>query len=162
MKKDLLEYINGQKNAIRDEFIVSRESTGSAELIHIQHPEMDRELYTLWHSSNKKKSTEKPKNTGGKKPYTMLMKGSTSKLSIEAAGLFCKIIDGYMEWNTGKVIYKDRSMTQADMRVLFKVAQRKLKQALAELASGEIIVYDSSARAYYVDYNAAKRGGKSK
>lgn len=175
MKKETLEYLRGERNAVKDEFIISREKTDTAELLHISHPDIEEPLYQLWHTTKCKKVVSckgeiggpvKPKHTGGKKPYVMLVQeagqGEDADLSIEASALLWKLIrGGHVEWHTSRLIRKrDKvSLTRVMMQEMLKVGAVKIKRALSELTAKKILTYDRSARAYFIDRKLVKKGG---
>jgi len=179
VKKEMLEYLRGERNAVRDEFILSREKSRGSELVHVSHPELEESLYDLWSPAKHKKrhplvneqsakaqdEVAQPKNTGGKRPYIMLMEdnsGIDDGLSLEASGLLYKIFrGGHVEWHTGKVIHKrdKKAMTFNLMSKQFKIGKKKLRRLLAELTSKKVVKYDTGKRAYFTDRKLAKKGG---
>lgn len=175
MKKETLEYLRGERNAVKDEFIISREKTDTAELLHISHPGIEEPLYQLWHTTKCKKvvsckgeigESVKPKHTGGKKPYVILVQevgqGEYSDLSIEASALLWKLIrGGHVEWHTSRLIRKrdKAALTKAMMQKMLKVGAVKIKRALSELTAKKVLTYDRSARAYFIDRKLVKKGG---
>ena len=181
MKKELLDYLNGVTNAVRDEFILSREKSGDSELLYLSHQEFGDPLYTLWSSAKSRKRKVKksailepiavekvvevkPKNTGGKKPYTMIMEDQPElfdAMSIEASGLVMKLIGGgHIEWHTGRLIRKrdKKSMTYA-MFLDLNIKPTKLRKAMVELSKNKIISYSRKERAYFISRGIAKKGG---
>lgn len=175
MKKETLEYLRGERNAVKDEFIISREKTDTAELLHISHPDIEEPLYQLWHTTKCKKVVSckgeigepvKPKHTGGKKPYVVLVQEvgqvEDAALSIEASALLWKLIrGGHVEWHTSRLIRKrdKAALTKAMMQEMLKVGAVKIKRALSELTAKKILTYDRSARAYFIDRKLVKKGG---
>lgn len=173
MKKQLIEYINGNVNVVQDEFILSRERSGRSELIFVNTPGSEKPMYALWNSkkdakAHKLKKIEKeytieqatPKGTGGELAYLMVMLReleSTSKLSIEASGLLLKLFS-CVEWNTCRVVRKrdGAALTQQMMSEKFKIGTRKLKQAIAELREMKILRYEG--RAYYMNKALIRKG----
>lgn len=173
MKKQLIEYINGNVNVVQDEFILSRERSGRSELIFVNTPGSEKPMYALWNSkkdakAHKLKKIEKdcvieqvmPKGTGGELTYLMVMQGELENikgLSIDASGLLLKLFS-CVEWNTCRVIRRrdGAALTQQMMSDKFKIGTRKLKLAIAELRKMKILRYEG--RAYYVDKTLIRKG----
>ncbi len=187
MKKEMIEYLNGDRNAVRDEFILSRERSGSSELVRVSIPEVDEPLYSLWKSAKKRRKLRipveeepdiieqaqvkeqaaeqpQPKHTGGKKPYVMLMEGKSEEirgLSLEASGLLLKLFyGGCIEWHTGRIISKldKRPLALSAMAKRFKVGKNRLRQIMAELSAVGMVRYDPKKHAYFADRSIARKG----
>lgn len=186
MKKELFEYLNGQRNAVKDEFIVSRQKTkGAVEKVFLTHPDIKEPLYALWHNTKKSKKGKyrvaekqpdehefkiervKPKHIGGKSPYVMLMEGKTRKadpLPFKAAGLLFNLVYcGNIEWHTGRVIRKrdEKTMTVKMLSKQFKVGISKMKDMVSELTATGIMTYDKNKKAYFVSRDIVKKGVSS-
>jgi hypothetical protein len=184
VKKELLEYLTGRRNAVKDEFILSREKSGQSELLYVSHAEMKDPLYALWSGPKSKKKRYrqvegepqpdaiikyeevKPKHTGGKQPYVMLMEGKSkdiNDLSMGASGLLLKLFyGGHIEWNTGRIIRKcdKKSMTLPMFVEQFNAGEREMKRAVVELSANGVMTYNRSKRSYFVSRNLAKKGGR--
>jgi len=164
MKKETLEYLRGERNATMDEFILSRERTHSSELVYINHPELPEPLYTFWSSrGNKGRSKRKPKHTGGKKPYVMLMVEELVSLMRkglppESAG-YLLYLAPFIEWGTGRLVFgrKKRQMTVSDIEKVFRKSRRATLYIIAELRRHDLIIY-SSEEGYFVSRDLIKRG----
>lgn len=166
--------MSGERNAVKDEFILSRERSGASELVRVSHPDIEEPIYALWSGVKKHKpqtpqldgavETVIPKHTGGKKPYVMLMEGSKGiiiGLSLEASGLMLKLFyGGHIEWHTGRIISKQdkKSMAIAGMSKWFKVSRGKLRKILTELSAGGVVRYDPKKHAYFADRSIARKG----
>lgn len=181
MKKETLEYLNGVRNATRDEFILSREKTGNAELIFVSLPETQKPLYALW---NNKKLAQKfvmksdpkemvkfelvsPKGTGGKEVYVSLMltaldKLNERKLSLVAAGAMLKLSNS-IEWNTGMVCRKrdGKSLTRKMIAKVLGVGTSKTKAIISELSRLEVLYYDKKKQAYFFNTKYIRKGAIS-
>ncbi len=163
VKKETLEYLCGDRNAVKDEFIISRETTGAAELVRVSHPEMEEPIYALWQTTKRrKKEGSRPKHTGGKKPYVILLYENKINLSLEASGLLLKIIQGgCIEWHTGRLIRKrdKRTMNVNMMMKEFNLGRLKLNRLMLELTTKGALNYDKSSRAYFIARDLVKKGG---
>ena len=171
MKKETQEYILGERNATRDEFILSREKAGNAEYISVSLPNRPEPIYTLWTKKPQRtKATGaagqivKPKHTGGKRPYIMLMQDQQdilNKLSMDAAGLLLKIMGGgFIEWDTGRIIDRrsKKPLTISMVRARYKLDTTKTKTLIKELTENKVIKYDRKQRSYFFNANFAKKG----
>lgn len=180
MKRETLDFISGNRNCIKDEFILGREKSGRNELIFITLPELDRPLYALWNSpktkmryvQKKRESTDPesdeikiektvPKGTGGKPSYVMFMVGEFEniKLSVEARGVITGLF-GSLEWNTGRVCRKrdKKSLTVSMMAKLLGISNYKVKKALKELIAVGVMNYDKNKKAYFISRKFVKKG----
>lgn len=174
MSKQLIDYINGETNVVRDEFILSREKNKNGELIFVNAPDTETPMYVLWNSNKLAKKYKikeqdgeciiekvKPKGTGGKPAYLMLFQGSLDKveeLSAEAAGLLLKLLP-CVEWNTCRLIQKKdkKSLTRQLMSEKFSIGILKLKKQLSELTNKGFIEYRN--KAYYLNEAFVRKGG---
>ena len=179
MKKETMEYLRGERNVAIDEFIVGRERAGNAELIFVSLPNIEKPLYALWNSKktvNKykvkrdKESAEvifefvKPKGTGGKTMYVMLMPNAINelneeKISIDAAGMILKLID-CIEWNTGRIYRKrdKKSMTKSMLSTFLNIGDSKLTSIIRELRNLNVIFYDRKKKAYFFNPKFIRKG----
>lgn len=172
MKKETQEYILGIRNATRDEFILSRESTGNAEYVNVCLPDMEEPIYALWTKKPKKRNgsartgeiVNKPKHTGGKRPYIMLMQDNNdiiNKLPLEAAGLMLKLLTGgFVEWDTGRIIDRrtKKPMTRENIKNRYRLSPKDTKTIFKALTDSNIIKYDQKERAYFFNAQFAKKG----
>lgn len=176
MKSELVEYINGERNVVRDEFIIGRERSKNSEYIVVGIPGYEEPLYALFNSlKNRRKfkvnkdeiatiEEELPRGTGGKPAYVMLMSNVfdvVDMLSADACGLLMKLIP-CVEWNTSRLIRQrdKKPLTQKMMRRQFRIYDKKLKSLLRELQKHKLIYYNSKARAYYMDNDLIRKGLK--
>jgi len=159
VRSDIAKYISGERNAIKDEFILSREKCGSSEYVQVQHPELPEPIYTFWHT---RKKANAPKHTGGKKPYAMimieelirLMKGG---LPAEATG-YLIYLTPYIEWGTGKLIYGrgKRQMKFADIMKVFGKSYKTTQAIIAKLKDHDLLAYTKEG--YFISRELIKRG----
>ncbi|MFA5629802.1 MAG: hypothetical protein WC958_06150 [Dehalococcoidales bacterium] len=167
LKQPLKDYILGKKNIVQDEFIISREknSKTNCEFVYVQHPEMDNPMYTFWHSLRGGGKNKKPKHTGGKKPYAMLMIENLIGLMedgmpAEYAGYLLYLVP-YIEWGTGKLLYgrKKRPMRSGDITAVFKKKRRSVFLVLAKLKEYNLLYY-VPGEGYFVSREIIKRGAR--
>lgn len=178
VKKETEEYIRGERNATRDEFILSREKAGNAERIYIsvvcENNQEPVRIYETWAKKCKRipvstpditnipQKSPPPKNTGGKRPYVMIMQDrNIDDLSIEARGLlFTIFIRNNIEWHTGKLINRrtKKPLAIKDISMLANVGILKTKGILAQLEKQKILSYNNSAKAYFINQDFAKKG----
>lgn len=175
----MLEYLHGERNAVRTELVLSREKGKKAEYVCVSIPGVEQSIpiYKGWARPLKRKyqeiasittvegETKKPKHTGGKRPYIMVMQDKTDitdNLSVNASGLLFKLFcGGYVEWHTGRVIERrsKKAMTVSKMQKKFDVKNIELKAILKELSEKHVMTYNKSKRAYFIDRSIAKKGG---
>lgn len=172
MKKQLIDYINGNVNVVQDEFILSRERSGKNELIFVNTPGTEKPMYALWNCKKETKAHKlkkidddyaieqaKPKGTGGELAYLMVMLAEleNTNLSVEASGLLLKLFP-CVEWNTCKLIRKrdKASLTQKMMVEQFYIGELKLKRMLSELRKAKVLRYEH--RAYYLNKALVRKG----
>lgn len=164
LRNGLKEYLSGMKNAVRDEFIISRERSKKtdSELVFIQHPEMREPLYTFWHT---RRSGKKPKHTGGKKPYVMLMVEGLIELMekgmpAEYAGYLLYLVP-YIEWGTGRLLYgrTKRSMKFRDIQKIFDRSYVTTLKIISRLKQYNLLTHTKEG--YFISRDIVKRGGKN-
>ncbi|MFA5322141.1 MAG: hypothetical protein WC373_05650 [Smithella sp.] len=178
MKKETIEYLNGNRNVVKDEFVIGRERTSNnQELIFVSLPESEKPMYALWNSKKTAKQFVKeneneeikfkrvsPKGTGGKKSFVMLMPNAFNEIgkdefSIEAAGAIIKL-SAHIEWNTGRLVGKrnGKALTRQMISELLNVGVSKAKTILNELNKLGIIRYDNKSQCYFVDGKFIRKG----
>ncbi len=168
MRANINRYLNGEINAVRDEFVLSRERARDAELIYISHPEREQPIYQFWQSTARRKRQEvsearQPKHIGGKQPYVMLMIRDLVRL-MEAgmppkyAGYILYLVP-YFEWGTGRLICgrKKRSMIFDDLVQVWGVSRVTCQRVVRALKEYGIISHTTDG--YYVSRKFAKKGG---
>lgn len=183
-EKELMEFMHGERNAIRGDLVISRERTDTSEYYYVSSPENDefRPILKGWAKKIRVPKTEpmatieevsvaeaavksSRHSTGGKRPYVMVMQDKeaiVNKLSINAFGMLMKLVCfGYVEWGTGKVINRrtKKSLTAKMIceKLGLKIAEGK--PLLAELTDSKALRYDRSQKAYFIDRTLAKKGG---
>jgi len=165
MKNEIYDYLRGTKNVVRDEFIISREKSKktNSEFVYVQHPEIDEPLYTFWHSY--RKSGKKPKHTGGKKPYAMLMIERLIELMengmpAEYAGYLLYLVP-YVEWGTGRLLYgrKKRLMKFKDIQKTLGRSYVTTQNIISELKKYNLLTY--TREGYFVSREIVKKGRKT-
>lgn len=161
MDKKLLEYLAGDCNVTTANVIISREITPTGmQYIHISCG--DRVIYEFW--SNPNKSDKKPKHTGGKKPYVMLMVDEVEKLKLDGVKNIEELIGclaclgKYVEWSTGRVIHKrtKKPFKYKDLQSMFSFGKRKLDQVLKQLKEYDLLV--NTQEGYFISNRIIKKG----
>lgn len=174
MKKETREYVLGERNAVKDEFILSRETIGNVEHVYVSLPEDENPIHDFWTKRGRRikakpgdintevVSAPGPKHTGGKRPYIMLMQDRpVSELSFDArAFLFTIFCENFIEWHTGKVVDRrsKKPLTTKKMAKTFGIGIVRLKKVVSELESKGIISYNSRQSCYIVSQDFAKKG----
>lgn len=174
LKKEIAEFLRGERNAVRDEFILSRERVRNSERIRLSVVEDQEELIPLYDTWSKKckriqlssaleaEPQKAPKHTGGKRPYIMVMQDrDIDGLSIEARGfLFTIFYKNNIEWHTGRLINRrtKKSLTSTAISKDFNIKSADLKAILNELKKAKILAFDNKQKAYFVSQDFAKKG----
>lgn len=174
MEKELVEYINGQRNSVSACFHMSRETMNNSERIYIGIPEAKDTLYAFYNSKTKHVKCEKVQDssgfaftqlpaagTGGKDAYVMLMVAEFEKLtnlSLEAKGMLLSFSTAYLEWNTGRLIrQRDKTpLTKNKMCKLFNLSPGTVKKIIDELISAGAVKYEN--RQYFMSRKLIKKG----
>ena len=124
MDKGLTDFPSGFTNtAICTGMTVMRESINGVELITFL---IDSKPYvSLWRNPSKKDTKDKPKHTGGKKPYLMLMIEAINELKgddIDIAVGSAALLGNNIRWNTGLVIDKrtKKPLLYKDLKEIYK------------------------------------------
>jgi hypothetical protein len=180
LKKETMEYLRGERNAVKDEFVIGRERAGNSELVFVSLPESEKPLYALWNSKKAAKDYKKsenagevtferitPKGSGGKESYVMLMPFAIVELknkniSLDSAGAIFKLAD-CIEWNTGRIYHKrdGKSMTREMILKSLGIGNMKMKTILRELKKLDVIYYDNKKHSYFVNRKFIRKGAVS-
>jgi len=179
LKKETLEFLNGQRNAVKDEFILGREKAGSSELIFVSLPNGEKPIYALWNSKKTVKKYEKKEDksgevvfkkvvscgTGGESAYVMLIDNMISKLrkkniSLNASGAILQLTN-YLEWNTGRLYNKRNkiSLTKEMISKILKIGKQKTNNVLKELKELDVLYYNNKESAYFMNMKYVRKGG---
>jgi hypothetical protein len=158
MNKELMDYLDGNKNAILLNVVIGRESSKDSEHITISL-EDGTELYKFWNGKNKKSDT--PKHTGGKKSYAMLFVEAIEKhvdLSDAAISFIVKRIPN-IKWNTGLLINKrsKKPLLFEDLEKLSGKSKKTLLNTIKELKQENILLHDKEG--YKVSKDFIRKGG---
>ena len=167
VKSDFLKYLSGEKNAVRDEFILSREKSNGNELVFVSHPEISKPVYSFWRAGGKEKnSNQNPKHTGGKKPYAMVMLNELVSVlgkgvPIELIGYLVALAP-YAEWGTGRLVCgrKKRKMQVADIEKVFRKSRRTTLNTLSTLKKHGLL--SCTDEGYFISSHLIKKGRTKK
>lgn len=164
MDKDLYKYLTHASNIFVGELKITRDVAGNGwEYIRVCLPD-GTELYAHWHNPKKKPRDSPPKNTGGKKPYLMLMIDEIEKLREDGVQNVEELI-GYIvclgkniEWNTGRLIHKrtKKSLRYVDLLKIYGCSKPKLNKMLRLMKENDLIYHTDSG--YYVSSKYIKKG----
>jgi hypothetical protein len=173
MEKELLEYLNRQRNSVSACFHISRENMTNAERICVGIPDANDTLYSFFTSKNKIVRYEKmqdasgfvytplpPAGTGGKEAYVMLMLAEFEKLpglSLEAKGMIMSFLP-CIEWNSGRLInQRDKiPLTKDKVGKKLKLNPKTVKKIIDELVSANIIKHQN--KEYFISRDFVKKG----
>lgn len=170
MEKQLLRFLNKETNAVKIEVVVSREMLpGGIEHLITTTADNDRLLLCeQWKHPVKKRNSDSPKHTGGKKPYIMLMVEEVEKLrqsgvkNVEELVGFLACLGKYIEWNTGRLIKKrsKKPLRHKDLQGIFTCGNRKLNRVLNDLREHELIF--NTEEGYFISTRLIKKGKTKK
>jgi hypothetical protein len=117
---------------------------------------------------SKRKRSDNPQNTGGKKPYLMLMIDEVFNLKKDGVKNVEEMI-GYLvslgkniEWNTGKLIHKrsKKPLLYKDILKLYGCGNRKLNRLLNEMQEHDLLFHTEEG--YFISPKFIKKGRMNK
>jgi len=169
MDKELAKFINHEVNAVKVEVIISREKTNNGtEYIQIS-PKIGndyKQMYSFWHNPNKKVRgpDDKPKHTGGKKPYVIVMYQEVMKLKEKGVKNARELVSYLMcigdniEWNTCKLINKrtKKPLKRTDVEKLFDCGKNKFDKLMAQMKKYDLLYKTNEG--YFVSTKYIKKG----
>jgi hypothetical protein len=182
MDKELIEFLNGDRNFYVGELNIGREKTSKTEFIVVGSPSFDKPLYSFFNTEKLKKLKEKysvkqtengfviekrnQKGTGGKPAYVSVILnefGKTRrKLSFESIGFLMGLVE-CIEWNTGRIIrnHDGVPMTMKMICSYLDIGQVKFKKLMSELSENNVINFNHKKKAYFVNQNILRKGIKA-
>lgn len=170
MDKNLSDFLEGNTNIVNLDVILSKELAPNGSE-HIRMLWKDHLLYEFWYNPIKRDKGDKPpKNTGGKKPYVMLMIGELKKLKNsehkiknlnEVIGCLT-ILSEFIEWNTGRLINKrsKKSLKYDDLLRELGYGENKFRGILKTLKDNDLLINKSEG--YFISNRLIKKGSKNK
>lgn len=179
MDKNLLSFINKETNVyIIGNFMKQREikSDGWEFYTETIIDPLDRSKNVVWHTywvnPHEKKSKDKPKHTGGKKSYSMLMteelKATREKLkkngvkNAEEVLGYMFILTEHSEFNTNKLIHKrnKKPLQYKDLQELFDCSNNKLNKMINILKDNNLL--SNTNEGYFISQQFIKKGKSQK
>lgn len=179
MDKNLLDFINRKTNVvIIGNLMKSREvkSNGwefyTETIIYPLDRSKDVVWHTYWINPKEKKTNDKPKHTGGKKPYSMLMteelKATIEKLkengvkNAEEVLGYMFILTEYSEFNTNKLIHKrnKKPLQYKDLQEVFDCSSNKLNKMIKILKDNDLL--SNTNEGYFISQDFIKKGKSQK
>lgn len=169
MDKELLKYINKETNVlIQGNIKITRDTTPQGvENINVFVMDKGDELplyNNIWYDPNKNKSDKKPKNTGGKKPYLMLMVSEIEALrekgvkKVEELIGYVVCLGNYIEWNSGRLIHKrsKKPIQYKDLQEIYKCGNNKLNKMIKLMKDNDLLYYTDEG--YFISQKYIKKG----
>lgn len=160
--EDVFRYLLGETNVVMLQCTICREQApNGSQYITIRSGE--RTIYAFWHTPDSEKG-KKPKHTGGKKPYVMLMTQEIVELrkqgvpNVEELIGFMVCLGRNVEWGTGKLV-KGRKKTPIrykDLLDMFSCGKRKLDRVLKQMQ--EYGLLSNTNEGYFVSTKLIKKG----
>ena len=125
------------------------------------------EYRKFWHNPKITEVDKKPKHTGGKKPYLMVMINEIEKLrdqgvkNVEELIGYVACLGKYIEWNTGRLIHKrsKKPIQYKDLVEIYKVSKPKLNKMINLMKEYDLLYYTDEG--YFISSKYVKKG-KSK
>ena len=155
---------------VNGNFTITREKTSNgSEYIRVL-PENKTtegmELYTFWYNpkSENKDPSKKPKHTGGKKPYVMLMVDEMEDLkekgvkNVEELIGYVVSLSKYIEWHTGKLIHKrsKKPLKYKDLQQIYGCSNKKLNKMINLMKEHDLLYYTDEG--YFISSRFIKKG----
>lgn len=186
MDKNIKEYQEKQKNVLyfhdecgnriakltRDITDNNYEYLNLIAVDNVEGKEKDYDWYTgIWYNPNKKKPKDpkKPKGTGGKEPYMLIMQNRLIDLrkelrdkgikNVEEIIGYLFILSQYIQWSTGKLVKKKRSkkpLQYNDMVEIFDCSKPKLNKIISVLKDNNLLSHTKDG--YFISTNYIKKG----
>jgi len=163
MNKQLQEFINDDKNSIKQEFIISKEVMPNGYYhVYVKSDDLQQCLFEFYFNPKTwSKKDAPPKHTGGKKPYVMLMieklsdiVGENSDIAIASA---IRLISN-IQWNTGLLCDKKKKpMTFEMLREFFKCSKGNMSKRINAMEHYKIL--NKTKEGYVVSPDFIKKGG---
>ena len=163
MDKNILQYIVGETNVLQTNVIISRETTSRGmQYIHVTAG--DEVLYEFWHNPNNVPKDKKPKHSGGKKPYLMLMVEQVEELRKSGVKNVPELIGylvclgKYVEWSTGRLIQarSKKSLQYKHLQQIFTCSNKTLNKILADLKEYDLLFHTTEG--YFISPKLIKKG----
>lgn len=165
MDKSLLDFINGCKSSVLVNAMFVKEIMPNGS----QHIKVEVEgtlLYDFFYNPNKKKAKDpaKPKTTGGKKPYVIVMTQEVDRLRkegvknlVEMTG-FLLFLGSNIEWDTGRLIHKrnKKPLTKKDLNTIIPWGRYKIDNMLSSLEEHDLLF--NTTEGYFVSRKIIKKG----
>ena len=180
MDKNLLDFKGRKTNVyIVGNFMKQREVKADGwefyteTIINLLDRSKDEVWHTYWINPNEKKPTKnKPKHTGGKKSYSMLMteelKATIEKLkengvkNAEEVLGYMFILTEHSEFNTNKLIHKrnKKPLQYKDLQEIFNCSNNKLNKMLKILKDNDLL--SNTNEGYFISQEFIKKGKSKK
>jgi hypothetical protein len=172
----------GDVNSAEVKVVLGRERSSNGReyiVLSIDNDGVPMELFGFWQSKAMKKPfmidddgeivERKPKHTGGKPPYVMLMVQEIEKLrgnpevkSLEEVIGFAVLLGRNVEWHTGRLkrAKGKESLKYADMVNIYSGTKRNLNRIIKEMKLLGILRHEKDG--YYISSQYVKKGKTKK
>lgn len=184
--KKLLKFIKGEINVLQYPFILSREKAPNGSSYFVLSSDFGEKallMLDFWKNASKSsdyicsineetgeidKTEKKPKHTGGKKPYIMLMIEEIEKLkkknvkSVEEMIGYLVCLGNYIEWSTGRLIKKRKKepLQYKDLLNIYGCSNNKLNMMLGKMKEHDLLY--STQEGYFISTRFIKKGKTKK
>lgn len=179
MDKNLLNFINKETNVVIIGCLMkSREikSNGwefyTETIINPTDRSKDVVWHTYWVNPNEKKTMGKPKHTGGKKSYSMLMTEELKRLrmrlkdnnvrNVEEVLGYMFVLTEYSEFNTNRLVNKrsKKSLQYKDLLEVLDCSNNKLNKMIKILKDNNLLSHTNEG--YFISQEFIKKGKSEK
>lgn len=179
MDENIIKFLNKEVNVLplydeKGKLIttISRESMpNGVECLYINYIDGDKivPMYSpLFYNPNKKEKSEKPKNTGGRKPYIMLMIDEMEELrkkgvkNVEELIGYVVCLGKYIEWHTGRLIHKrsKKPLQYNDLLAIYGCSNNKLNKMLKLMKEHDLLYHTKEG--YFISQKYIKKGKSKK
>ncbi len=172
MDKQVKNFLNREANVVEVTYIITRHTLPNG-VEHLVYTPKDIEGEYFQHDRyvNPEKPPPpegKPKNTGGKKPYLMVMTQEVEELrkqgvkNVDELIGFIMSLGTYIEWNTGRLIHKrsKKQLKYKDLQKIFPYGNRKLNRILTDLREYDLLF--NTEEGYFISTRIIKKGKSKK
>jgi len=163
MDKNLLEFLAGERDVIiLDGVVFSKErKRNGTEYITVIID--NKPSFGFWNNPDNLK-TNKPKHTGGKKSYVMLMIEEVEKMRSQEVTNIVELVgcitclSRYIEWGTGKLVHfrSKKPIQFKDFGDIFQFGRSKLLKILKQLKDLNLLV--NTQEGYFISQTIIKKG----
>ncbi len=174
MDKQVKKFLNHEVSVAEITYIVVREQLPNGVERLVAKPKDTESDYLRYEKyvnpANPPPAEDKPppKNTGGKKPYLMVMTQEVEELrkagvkNVDELVGFLGSLGKYVEWSTGRLIHKrsKKRLKYKDFKTIFPYSNNKLNRILTDLREHDLLF--NTEEGYFISTRIIKKGKSKK